>query len=117
MSFTFFIYFLRVGDLTFRTPHSEPSHAASVINSAPVSRTTALNNIKAVKKVTSQSKPKQSGRAKPKIAENFDLESNVGLSDEDDSQERKVALASPEKGAEARKSAKVSQPNPMYCLD
>jgi hypothetical protein len=76
-----------------------------------------LNDIKAVKKVTSQSKPKQHGKAKPKIAENLNSGPNIWLSDEDDSQERKVALASPEKGADARKSAKVSQPNPMQCLD
>jgi hypothetical protein len=106
---SFLFLFISSGILTlpsFRAPRS--SHPA------PLSRTTALNNIKAVKKVTSQSKPKQSGKAKPtrKIAEILDSGSNIGLSDEDDSQERKVALASPEKGAEARKSAKVNQSNP-----
>jgi hypothetical protein len=98
-----FYYFLR---------HTHSSHvsaaSASDIHLAPLSRTTALNDVKAVKKNTSQLKSKQRGKAKPKVAENFDSGSNIGLSDEDDSQERKVALASPERGAEARKSGKVS---------
>ena len=85
--------------------------------SAPSSRTTSLNNVKVVTKVTSQLKAKRSGKAKPKTADNFVSGSVIGLSDEDDSKERKVALTSPEKGAEARKSIKVSQSNLMYCLD
>lgn len=100
--------------LAFRASRSAPtSRAASVIQLAPPSRTTALNNIKAVTKVTPQPefklKAKRSGKAKPKTADGFDSGSDIGLSDEDDSQERKVALRSPEKGAEARKSSKVSQ--------
>ena len=86
-----------------------------------------MNNIKAgtavtvtaVTKVSAappQSKAKQSGKAKPKTADNVDPEFIIELSDEDDSHERKVALTSPEKGAEAHKSVKVSQSNPMYCL-
>ena len=119
-------YFLRVGDsplayslrLAFRAPHSAPtSHATSAC------QTTVLNNIKAVTKleVVPKSKAKQSGNvkaSKKKTADNSDSGSVIALSDEDDSQERKVALTSPEKGAEARKSVKVSQSNPTYdCLD
>jgi len=105
----------------FRAPYSAPtSHAASVNHPAPLSRTTVLNNIKTVTKATPQLKAKPSTKPKPaKTADNFDSGSDrdIGLSDEDDSQERKVALKSPEKGAEARKSIKVSRSSPMYCLD
>jgi hypothetical protein len=82
-----------------------------------------LNNVKAVTKATPQLnlKAKQSKTKPAKTADNFDSgssrDSDIGLSDEDDSQERKVALKSPEKGAEARKSIKVSQSSPMYSLD
>ena len=111
-------YFLRVSEialtLIFRAPYSAPaSHAASVNHPAPqaLGRTTVLNNVKAVTKAIPQLKAKQSKPKPAKTADNFD--SDIGLSDEDDSQERKVALKSPEKGAEARKSIKVSQSSPM----
>ena len=98
-------------------------HAASVNHPVPRSRTTVLNNVKAVTKATPQFnlKAKQIKTKLAKTADNFDSgsgrDSDIGLSDEDDSQERKVALKSPEKGAEARKSIKVSQLSPMYSLD
>lgn len=65
--------------------------------------------------VAPQSKAKQrSTKAKLKSG---DSGSVINLSYEDDSHERKVVLAGPEKGAEACKLIKVSQSNPTYCLD
>ena len=83
-------------------------HSASKASSqaSSASRTTASHQISAKTDVVTLKKSKAKGRnLKKQLPENG---SDYNASDEDDSLERKEALASPVKGIAARKANKVS---------
>jgi hypothetical protein len=70
-------------------------------HSAAHNRTTTLNNVAVTKTTTLKKKGK--GKTDDMVLASVP----ISLSDEDDSQERDVALNSPEKGKDFRKSSKV----------